>query len=305
MTRKPQASTDEQQQAIEQEAELHERADNRKICGIVMPIASMGEDYPEAHWIRVRKILQRAIERAGLKYKLVWENPEVDVIQSAILQNIYENDVIVCDVSNLNPNVMLETGLRLSTKKPTIIVTDKVKRPPFDIGSFSYIDYQKDLEYNATELFIDKLSKKIMEVNNAAENDRYHSYVEQFRFETVEPTSVTVTTDDYLKERVDEISQLVRRLHRNQDRSRPSSEPTWIVVALLSAELDAEQAGILELAIDDIKGIVSHFEKLSDDDYAKYTIKISSSSSSSLHIDAALEKIASLIKRAEENSIPF
>ena len=85
---------------------------------LILPIASMGEDDPEEHWRRVRKILQRAIDRAGMRAQLVWENPEVDVIQSAILQNLYENDVVVCDVTNLNPNVMLEAGLRLSTKRP-------------------------------------------------------------------------------------------------------------------------------------------------------------------------------------------
>lgn len=58
-----------------------------------MPIASMGDEYPEAHWVRVRRILQRGIERAGMRAQLVWENPEVDVIQTAILQNLYENDV--------------------------------------------------------------------------------------------------------------------------------------------------------------------------------------------------------------------
>lgn len=79
---------------------------DRSVCGIVMPIAAMGDLYPEEHWRRVRKILQRAVEKADMHHQLVWENPEVDVIQSAILQNIYENDVVICDVSGLNPNVM-------------------------------------------------------------------------------------------------------------------------------------------------------------------------------------------------------
>lgn len=190
--------------------------DRRKVCGIVMPIAAMPDDYPEEHWRRVRNILQRAVERAGLRPQLVWQNAEIDVIQSAILQNLYENDVVVCDVSGLNPNVMLETGLRLSTRRPTIIVTDKVKPPPFDISTIGYLDYQRDLEYNAIEGFIGRLAAKINDVVKAVENKSYKSFVENFRFETVTPSTVTVSSDEYIKEKLGELATSVARLERAQ-----------------------------------------------------------------------------------------
>lgn len=34
-------------------------------CGIVMPISAMG-DYDAAHWLRVRRILDRSIEAASI-----------------------------------------------------------------------------------------------------------------------------------------------------------------------------------------------------------------------------------------------
>jgi putative lipoic acid-binding regulatory protein len=242
------------------------KADDRKVCGIVMPIAAMGEEYSEAHWSRVRRILQRAIDRAGLRSQLVWENPEVDVIQTAILQNIFENDVVICDVSNLNPNVMLETGLRLSTKRPTIIVTDRIKRPPFDISTISYIEYPRDLEYNATEDFISKLTRKIVDVIKAAEEDRYKPYIEQFRFETVQPSSVTVTTDEYVRERLDELTGAVRKIMRSQEQSSrrqttktPTSNEERVrnrtrLVGAISGVIDRQRADKVEKLIDAIPG---------------------------------------------------
>ena len=188
----------------------------KRTCGIVMPISAIGDEYSEEHWRRVRKILRRAIEDAGLQPQLVWENPEVDVIQSAILQNLYENDVVVCDLSGLNPNVMLETGLRLSTRRPTVIVTDRVHKPPFDVSTIGYVEYQRDLEYNATDDFISRLSKKISDVMLAADNLTYKSFVENFRFETVTPSVISVTSDEYIKEKIGELAASVARLERSQ-----------------------------------------------------------------------------------------
>jgi hypothetical protein len=67
-------------------------AENRSICGIVMPISAI-DGCSELHWADVLEILTDAIEDAGFDAK---------------------NPVVVCDVSGKNPNVMFELGLRLA-----------------------------------------------------------------------------------------------------------------------------------------------------------------------------------------------
>ncbi|WP_156359613.1 hypothetical protein [Sphingomonas sp. Leaf28] len=183
------------------------------VCGIIMPIAGDG-DYTSEHWRRVQRIIVRSIEKAGMTVRLVWESPEVDVIHARILQGIYESDVVVCDVSGLNPNVMLELGLRLSTKRPTVVITDSVKKPPFDIGVFQYHSYQRDLEYNAVDSFIDEISKKITQVAEAFEQKRYKSFVENFTFEVVEPTEVSVPADVAIRERMESFSRQLSRIEK-------------------------------------------------------------------------------------------
>ncbi len=247
-----------------------------KSCGIVMPIAAMLDEYSEEHWRRVRKILERSIEKSGLRSQLFWENPEVDVIQSAILRNIYENDVVICDVSGLNPNVMLETGLRLSTKRPTIIVTDKIKRPPFDIGTIRYIEYQRDLEYNAIEAFIEQLSKRIVEVSAAYIAGTYKSFVENFEFQTVTPKSIDVSAEEYIKDKLESLTMVVRRIERQQRRQNHDGmvEPAALgrsqfsEIATYNLTIPDERREQLEYELDKITGAISHFRKLKDGTYA-------------------------------------
>lgn len=209
-----------------------EKSDQPAICGIVMPIAGIGDLYPEEHWRRVRKILIETIRQLDMTPQLVWEKAETDVIHSAILQNIYENDIVICDVSGLNANVMLEAGLRLSTKKPTIIITDNVTKPPFDINTIGYIVYQRDLEFNAIQDFIVELKKKITGVHTAYIANRYQSFVDNFIFETVTPAKVTVSGEQFMAEQIAKLADAVKRF---EGLARPFPE-TWVPGTIHYAE---------------------------------------------------------------------
>jgi hypothetical protein len=167
------------------------------VCGIIMPITAIPPDYTEAHWTDVRKIIERAIIKANMAPQAVWENQNNDVIHGKILKNIYENDVVVCDCSGRNPNVMLELGMRLTTKKPTVLISDKNTNLPFDTGVISHTMYSKSLAYNDIDTFIDELAKAIRSVYDAFEAGTYVSFVENFRFETVTPSTVTISADQF------------------------------------------------------------------------------------------------------------
>ena len=95
----------------------------RPKCGLVMPISTFDE-CSEQHWLDVKAILIEAIESAGFKANLVSDADDVGIIQKRIIQNLFDNPIVVCDVSGKNPNVMFELGLRLAFDKPTIIIKD-------------------------------------------------------------------------------------------------------------------------------------------------------------------------------------
>jgi len=115
---------------------------------------------------------------------------------------------------------MLELGLRLSTKRPTIVITDGEVKPPFDLAVFQYHQYQKDLEYNSLDAFIEQMANKINQVDEAYRSDRYKSFVENFTFQVVEPTEVSVPAEEALRDKIDAIARQMKRLDM-----RLSSEP--------------------------------------------------------------------------------
>ena len=186
-------------------------------CGIVMPISSFGE-YETQHWLEVRAILERAIKKAGYKPAPVWERSETDIIQGRIVQNLYEYKVAVCDISGLNPNVMFELGLRLAFKKPVVITVDNETKIPFDTNVIEHIIYDRGLNFKRTEDFIERVKEKIENIIEMTENGSYVSYIDALgAFKTFVPNPQKVEFDQFVLDKLEQISANVSRLRREQD----------------------------------------------------------------------------------------
>lgn len=191
--------------------------DNEKLtCGIIMPIASMGSDYPESHWMDIRTIINRAIEKAGFIPRIVSEADDATLIQKSIIQNIYNDPIIVCDVSNKNANVMFELGMRLAFNKPVVIIKDDITGYSFDTSNIEHIGYRKDLRFQTIESFINSLTKKIKATyeKSISENPQpFLSHFGNFKVSTID--NQTIGAPEALEQLLNKVSKINANLDDN------------------------------------------------------------------------------------------
>ena len=150
-------------------------------CGLVMPMSDM-EGYNPGHWDEVKNILNEAL---GSHYdvSIVSETDDAGIIHNNIVKGLYTSDIIVCDISGRNANVMFELGMRLAFDKPFVIIYDGCQ-PPFDTACIEYIQYPKDLNYFEIKSFKENLLKKVdSTLNKSTENKDYSILTEFGRFE--------------------------------------------------------------------------------------------------------------------------
>ncbi len=74
-----------------------------------------------------------------------------------IVEGIYQADVIIADLTGLNPNVFYELGLAHAMNKKVIIITQDIGELPFDIKSYRANEYS--LQFNKLPKLIDELKK--------------------------------------------------------------------------------------------------------------------------------------------------
>lgn len=145
-----------------------------KKCGIIMPIAPM-QGYTGEHWKEVKNIIIQAAELVkeyNFKTEIVSDSDgEVEVIHKRIVQNIYNSEIVVCDISGKNANVLFELGMRLTFDKPTIIIKDDSTDFMFDTGVIEHLSYPKDLRYNKIVEFKEDLAKRIEKTYKKAVGD--------------------------------------------------------------------------------------------------------------------------------------
>lgn len=196
-------------------------------CGLVMPISAM-EGCSAEHWVEVKNIICDAVggvEGYNFVSKLVSEQDDVGVIQKRIVQNIYTSDVVVCDVSCKNANVMFELGMRLAFDKPTILIKDDKTDFSFDTGVIEHLVYPRDLRFSRIVTFKKALADKVAATYQAAKNDPNHStFLKNFGSFKVASVDQTVgTTDQVMLEMMQDLAREVGRIGRRVAAREPLS----------------------------------------------------------------------------------
>ena len=196
------------------------------ICGIVMPISSI-HGCSESHWSDVMDIISEAIIEAEFTPNIVSHADDVGIIHKRIIQNLYDNPIIVCDVSGKNANVMFELGMRLAFDKPTIIIKDDKTSYSFDTSAIEHLEYPRDLRFTKIVDFKQKLTEKIIATHKKAVVDKdYTTFLKQFgEFTVAKIKEKEVTSQEYIFEEIKEIGAMVM-LSRN-DRSANYRKPMY------------------------------------------------------------------------------
>lgn len=198
-------------------------AKEKLVCGIVMPISTC-DGCTESHWSDILEILNESIEEAGFESKLVSNADDVGIIHKRIIQNLYDNPIVVCDVSGKNPNVMFELGLRLAFDKPTVIIKDDKTSYSFDTSGIEHLEYPRDLRFATIVEFKAKLCQKIKATHQKSIDDpAYSTFLKNFgEFTVAKLEKKEVSGQEFILEELKNLRQSIQRMEvypafRNSD----------------------------------------------------------------------------------------
>lgn len=288
-----------------EELAIKEQKDSKPTCGIIMPIATMSSEYTSDHWNDVRHILYKAIEKAGFIPRIVSDSEESTVIHGSIINNIYNDAIVVCDVSNKNANVMFELGMRLAFNKPVVIVKDDKTDYSFDTGNIQHEPYRKDLRHSTVEKFIEDLSKKIVKTYEASQREDYQSFLSYFgKFEVARVENKSIGESEAIEKVLNKMtvleSQIKNLNHINSESNSNILQSTDNLIIDYRIEYTDKLATILNAIETQIPLVVEvsySFEK--ERFYIKFNEKISMNYAQKYN-----DSIKNIIRNNDDN-LPF
>lgn len=124
----------------------HRVMDGHSVCFVIMPISMpthLQERYGhrDNHFSEIyRALIKPAIEKADLIPKSPVRDG-TENIQAGIIDDLRNTDLVLADLSGLNPNVFLELGIRSALDKPTCLISDGLDKLPFDTGTLNTHTY--------------------------------------------------------------------------------------------------------------------------------------------------------------------
>lgn len=191
----------------------------QKKCGIIMPIATHS-DYSKEHWKEVLSILVDTVKQTEFDPRLVSDDVAIGLIHERIVNNIYNDDIVICDVSSKNPNVMFELGLRLAFDKPTIIIKDEKTGYSFDTGVIEHLNYPSSLRFNKIVEFKTELVKRINATYEKSKSEvNYSPFLKSFG-KTIVPAKINQTEiaeSKYILSKLDNLSKELMLMRSEQN----------------------------------------------------------------------------------------
>jgi len=187
------------------------KKEKQPTCGIIMPI-SLIDNCPPEHWADVLGIIKDVCATNEFIPNLVSDADDIGVIHNRIIENIYTSDIVICDVSCKNANVMFELGMRLAFDKPTIIIKDDLTGYSFDTSLIEHLEYPRDLRFTSINKFKDSLGKKLKATYEKSQTDpNYSTFLKNFgKYKIAHLEDREVSTDTFILNAIEELRRDVR-----------------------------------------------------------------------------------------------
>jgi len=136
--------------------------DDAPVCFVIMPFTERDDRYETGFFSEVlSRLFTPAATDAGFRVKTA-ERQGSDVIQRTIVKDLLQADLVLADLSEHNPNVLFELGMRMHEDRPVALVRAKGTRPIFDVDNMLRVaDYNPNLWPSTVERDIPTLSDHI------------------------------------------------------------------------------------------------------------------------------------------------
>lgn len=117
-----------------------------KSCFIITPIGKDNSETRRQADGLITSVIDPVLAEFSFKSCVAHRIDSLGSITNQIISHILDDELVIADLTGLNPNVMYELAVRHATGKPVICLAEKGTNLPFDITAERTVFYTNDMQ---------------------------------------------------------------------------------------------------------------------------------------------------------------
>ncbi|MBC8274520.1 MAG: hypothetical protein H8E40_06085 [Chloroflexi bacterium] len=114
-----------------------------KTCFVIMPF-SKTESCSQQIWTKIyEEMVKPAVTGSKLSFTCERAKPRTGNLIRDILNKLNSADVVIADLTDMNPNVFYELGVRHTLRNRTVLITQDMQHVPSDLQSYWVVVYKR------------------------------------------------------------------------------------------------------------------------------------------------------------------
>jgi nucleoside 2-deoxyribosyltransferase len=204
-------------------------SDKPRTCFVITPIGDDSSPTRRAIDGLVDAAIEPTLKDLGFRIEVAHRLSKAGSITNQVIELLLSADLVVANLTDLNPNVMYELAVRHAVRKPVVILADQATNLPFDVADERTIFYTNDMAG------VPELARKLRAIAAAAvEDEQPDNPIYRGAKALIMRQVAASDADQFVLERLDRLESLIigARLEQTRKITRshlPPSSPQVIV----------------------------------------------------------------------------
>lgn len=192
------------------------KEEKMKSCFVITPIGTEKSEVRRKTDGLIKSVFEPVLVDLNFKCIVAHEIAESGSITRQVIEHLLNDELVIANLTGLNPNVMYELAVRHAKRLPVIVVAENHTNLPFDIAT------ERTLFFNNDMAGVEELKPKLLNAiekslkDNNSDNPIYRALEKQAVLQSVEKPS---NLESYLISKLDDLTNKIDSMSHQNSKS--------------------------------------------------------------------------------------
>ena len=210
-------------------------------CFVITPIGQSGSEIWNKSNGLIDAVIKPVLEKLGYKVEASHQINSSGSITNQIIERLLEAELVVANLTGLNPNVMYELAVRHAKRLPVITLAEESTKLPFDIQAERTLFYEDSMR--GVEDLKPKFLAAIESISSEPQDNPIYRVVKGIVMQEVAKSDY----ERYLIDKLDQLSNQLNRIGENQKRTvTPLNLKRVFEIVIRGKDLNEEEKTLIK-----------------------------------------------------------